>query len=262
MVPVYSEPWLQGRLEAGLLPSYVMLEDCGNRPVDDCDDCESDCPTLLDVTAADIPGEADNMKFTVEISSKLGTVTIPKRLRKKFKFDKGGDETREAGFRDRVVRFTGFIPDVRDALRQLKYHTKQDENVQYKNSHVGRCSRPCFLADIGPSTFENAKETAGCEQSCSALIYSRVNNFNMTIYNEIESGVYLDAIVVTFEDNAATGIGLLAYSKVLLYNVYSLAVNDRPCTVFASEVTDGCRERWVAEAEEGEVCRGGGAPAC
>jgi len=190
-------------------------------------------------------GESSAMQFTVEISCKLGTITIPKRLRNKFKFAKGTySATSEPGFRDSVVRFTGFIPDIRDALKNLKYHTKQDENVQYKNQHTGRCSRACFLADIGPATFENAKETSGCEQSCSALIYSRVNDFDATVYNEDESAVYLDAVVITFDDRAATGIGLVSFSKVLLYNIYSLAINDRPCSVFAGGlVTDGCRER-------------------
>ena len=149
-----------------------MLEDCGNRPIDDCDDCESDCPTLLTINPDMIPGESPHLKFTVEISSKLGTISVPKRLRSKLFFSKGtySLDGSEPGFRDRVVRFTGFIPDVRDALKNLKYHTRQDENLQYKNQHTGRCSRPCFLSDIGPATFENAKETAGCEQGCSSLI--------------------------------------------------------------------------------------------
>ena len=237
MVPVYSEPWLQKRLQNGQLPTYVMLEDCGGRPVDDCENCESDCPTILTINPADIEGESISMQFAVEISCKLGTITVPRSLRSKFKFEKG------TGFRDSVVRIRGFIPDIRQALKNIKYHTKQDQNVQYKNQYTGRCSRPCFLADIGPSTFENAKETAGCEQSCGTLIYQRVNNFDATVYREEDSGVYLDAIVVTFDDRAATGIGLTTYNKALLYNIYTLAINDRPCSIFADEVTDGCRER-------------------
>ena len=65
------------------------------------------------------------------------------------------------------------------------------------------------------------------------------------MYNEEESAVYLDAVVVTLDDMAATGIGLTSFSTVQLYNIYTLAVNDKPCTVFGfgGEVTDGCRER-------------------
>ena len=65
------------------------------------------------------------------------------------------------------------------------------------------------------------------------------------MYDEKEqaSEVYLEAIVVTFDDMATTGIGLTSFSTLQLYNVYTLAINDRPCTVFAGEVSDGCREQ-------------------
>ena len=148
-----------------------MLEDCGNRPINDCEDCESDCPTKLKIIPAKLPGESSSLRWSVEISSKLGTITVPKRLRSKLHFSKGTYTlSKEPGFRDRVVRFTGFIPDVREALENLKYHTLQDENLQYKNQHTGRCSRACFLNDVGPPSFANAKEVTGCEQGCSPLI--------------------------------------------------------------------------------------------
>jgi hypothetical protein len=117
MMPIYNEPWLKKRLEQGELSAYVMLEDCGGRPVQDCEDCESACPTVIATELESIPGESLSMKFTVEFSCKLGTITVPKSMRSKFVFDKG------TGFRDRTMRFTGFIPDVRDALTKIQYHT-------------------------------------------------------------------------------------------------------------------------------------------
>jgi hypothetical protein len=58
MLPVYSEAWLQRRLETGRLPVFVMLEDCGNRPMEDCEDCESDCQSFLSLSPAKLPGES------------------------------------------------------------------------------------------------------------------------------------------------------------------------------------------------------------
>jgi hypothetical protein len=180
----------------------------------------------------------------VEISSKLGTITIPKKLRNKLRFTKGAfSKTGATGFRERVLSFTGHIPDVREVLKRIIYHTKIDESLQYKNQQNGRCSRPCFLEDIAGPAFLNAKETTGCEQLCSTLIYARVNKFNSSVYTEDVSGVYLDSLVISLNDHGTSSIGLSALNNLQLYSIYSLAINDRHCTVFAGEDSDGCRAR-------------------
>jgi hypothetical protein len=137
--------------------------------------------------------------------------------------------------------------DVKPRVTYFWFEQKQDQSLQYKNQYTGACSRPCFLADIGPSAFENKKETGGCEQACGTKLYQRINNFNATVYDEEDSQVYLDAVVITFDDRASTGIGLTTYNKILMYNIYTIAINDRPCTVFAAEVTDGCREKCASK---------------
>uniref|UniRef100_A0A7S0F1K6 PKD/REJ-like domain-containing protein n=1 Tax=Hanusia phi TaxID=3032 RepID=A0A7S0F1K6_9CRYP len=239
MNPVYDEPWLQDRLNNGLLPAYVMLEDCGNRPVEDCENCDAECRTKLQVLPTVQIGESVKGLFTVEISSKLGTITIPKSLRSLLSFSKG------SGYRDRIVRFDGYTNDIRNVIQGLVYHTLQDQSIQYKNQYIGKCSRPCFLADIGPPAFLNTKEVAGCEQSCSQYIFNRVNDFNKSINAamEADSYVFLETLVITFEDNAVTGIGTKGFAQVLLYNFYTLAINDRPCIIFGDTVSDGCRQR-------------------
>ena len=236
VLPRYEEPWLQRRLENGDLPVYVMLEDCGNRPVEDCENCEAECPTKLEVQPALQVGESRTGRFTVEMASRYGTITIPKHLRDRFEFLKG------TGYRDQVVRIFGYSVDVRAALKEIVYHTLQDQNLQYKNQNAGQCSRECFLNDIGPAKFENAKEAQGCEQSCASLIYDRANDFNKSEVF-VDQSVFLDSLVITFQDNGVTGIGLQGFIQILLFNIYSLAVNDNPCTIFDEKRSSGCREK-------------------
>ena len=248
MSPLYSETWLSTKLYNGELPTYVLLEDCGNRPVEDCENCDADCPTKLQI----IPGtgegaEAAFAQMAVEITTKLGYVTIPKSIRPFLTFQKG------TGYRDSTVRFYGQASAIRAAALALVYHTKQDESVEYKNDLVGKCSRPCFLNDISPAKFLNAKEPVGCQQGCSTEIYNRVNNFAETMADE-PSGTYLDSIFITFEDKGSTGIGLLNYIQVFMYTIYTLAVNDNPCIVFgSSEISVGCRQN-CANVQWSSVC--------
>jgi hypothetical protein len=235
--PLYAEAWLSRKLNRGELPTYVMLEDCGNRGIDDCEDCDAECPTKLQV----LPGsgdaaEASFSQMSVEITSKLGHITIPKSMRPFLKFQKG------TGHRDSTVRFYGQANIVRKASQSLIYHTRQDESVEFKNVLVGKCSRPCFLNDIAPAKFENAKEPVGCQQGCSTEIYNRVNNYKETMANE-PSETYLDSVFVSFEDRGCTGVGLVSYIQVLMYTIYTMAVNDQPCVVFGpTEISVGCRK--------------------
>jgi hypothetical protein len=252
MSPLYSEAWLNNKLQSGELPTYVLLEDCGNRPIEDCEDCPAECPTKLQI----IPGtgagaEAAFAQMAVEITTQLGFITIPKSLRSFLTFQKG------TGYRDSTVRFYGKAGAVRLAAQALVYHTKQDQSVEFKNSLVGKCSRPCFLNDIAAAKFLNAKEPVGCQQGCSTEIYNRVNNFGQTMSATAAgetSGTYLDSIFITFEDKGSTGIGLLNYIQVFMYTIYTLAVNDNPCVVFASsEISVGCRDN-CANVQWSSVC--------
>ncbi len=105
-------------------------------------------------------------------------VQLPANIIPKLDFAKG------TGFRDSVVRFSGFTTDVRQAIMNMVYNTKLDESLQYKNQYSSDinldnnpCSRPCFLQDLGPRLFAGLDEAPGCEQSCSKFIYDRINNF-------------------------------------------------------------------------------------
>ena len=248
MMPLYYETWLNKLLFSGNLPAYVMLEDCGNRPIADCENCDADCPTKLQVVPTSAGGaEAAFAQMAVEITVKLGYITVPKSIRPFLTFQKG------TGYRDSSVRFYGQANYVRAASLALVYHTFQDQSVEYKNDLVGKCSRPCFLNDIAPAKFLNTKEPDGCEQGCSSDVYSRVNNFAETINGE-PSGTYLDSIFVTFEDKGSTGIGLVNYIQVLMYTIYTLAVNDKPCIIFGTdEISVDCRQN-CANVQWSSVC--------
>ena len=56
-----------------------------------------------------------------------------------------------------------------------------------------------------------------------------------------EKGVFLDDLLITFEDNGCTGVGLDKYTSLQLYNIYTIAVNDRPCIIFKGRISSGCR---------------------
>lgn len=186
-----------------------------------------------------MPGEFRYGKFTVELSARIGSFTVPEEIRPSLIFTKG------SGFRDTAVRFTGFTVDVRAALMNIVYNTPLDENLQYRNqfspdfnSSNSPCSRPCFLQDVGPRAFAGEPEVRGCEQLCSRSIYDRTNKFTTD-----ERGLFLDDIVITFTDRGATGVGLKKFTSVVLYNIYTLAVNDQPCIIFRGRTSQGCRER-------------------
>ena len=225
MQPFYSERWLATLSVRGEVPLYVALEDCGNRN-------GIECPTKLQVLPQSVPGEYIYGRFTVELSSRLGTVTVPSNFRNKLEFSKGN------GMTDPVLRFSGFTIDIRAALLNMLYLTLQDDNLQFKNQFSSfynasnnPCSRPCFLQDIGRRVFAGADESSGCQQSCSKHIFTRTNTFLSNPDLE-EAGIFLDDIVITFTDNGVTGVGLKKFTSVLLYNLYTIAVNDKPCVVF------------------------------
>jgi len=253
MQPFYFDRWLAKKSVRGEVPAYAALEDCGNRPT------LEDCPSKMQILPDVVPGEYAFGRFTVEVSTRLGSTTIPSDVRSRLDFSKG------SGFRDTVVRFTGFTVDVRAAVIQMVYNTPQDESVQYRNQFSdfynpsnSPCNRPCFLQDVGPRVFSGEDDAAGCQQSCAQLIFDRVNAFLPNPALD-EKGIFLDDAVITFTDNGVTGVGLKKFTSVQLYNIYTLAVNDRPCVVFQGKASSGCRER-CAHMGQPSTCFDSGLP--
>lgn len=240
MQPWYADRWVRVRSTRGDLPVIVQLEDCGNRG------WEEDCPYRLQVVPDDVSGEYASGRISVEIASRLGTLTVPEKLRSPLTFEKG------SGFRDAVMRFTGFAPDVRKAMMDLIYHSRLDQHTQYKNLYSEEynpdnlaCSRLCFINDIGGPAFMGEDELAGCNKGCARKIYDRVNRQLLTsVDGEAtfdEKGIFLDDLLITFSDNGMTGVGLDKYTTLLLYNIYTIAINDRPCIIFKGRISSGCR---------------------
>jgi hypothetical protein len=244
MQPWYHEQWMRLRSVQGSFPAYIQLEDCGNRA------WLEDCPYRLQIMPAIVSGEYPLGRLTVEISSRLGTVTVPQNLRGPLTFEKG------TGFRDEVVRMTGFVADIRIAIMDMIYHTKLDEHTEYMNLFASEkdvrysdCSRICFINDIGGQALAGEDPRQGCDSTCPQSILRRVNRQLIRKVNEEsgksdpdEDGVFLDDLVITFSDNGNTGVGLDKYTTLVLYNIYSLAVNDRPCIIFKGKVSSGCRK--------------------
>ena len=235
MQPYYADRWVRAKSAAGETPVYVAFEDCGGRAWDE------ECPSKLQILPEIIDGEYPEGKFTIEITSKLGTITVPKAYRSQLEFSKG------TGFRDSVVRFAGATPVMREALMSMEYHTRLDRSLQYKNQysneHPGTanlaCSRVCFFNNIGPVAFLGEDEAAGCGPGCSARIAKRVNQ---DAPDELsENGIFLDDLVITFSDNGMSGIGSQKYTTLQMYNIYTVAVNDKPCIVFKGRISSGCR---------------------
>lgn len=225
MQPFYSESWLATMSVKGEVPIYIALEDCGNRN-------GVDCPTKLQILPDYVLGEYMYGRFTVEFSSRLGSATVASDVRSKLEFSKG------SGMTDSVLRFSGFSVDIRVALMNMVYSTLPDDNLQFRNQFSSfyaasnnPCNRPCFLQDIGRRVFAGTDEVSGCQQSCSKYIFARTNSF-LSSPDVEEAGIFLDDIVVTFTDNGVTGVGLRKFTSVLLYNLYTIAVNDKPCVVF------------------------------
>ena len=241
MQPWYADRWLRVKSKEGKLPAIVALEDCGNRG------WEEECPYKLQIVPDDVPGEYEQGRITVEISSRSGTVTIPEELRSGLKFEKG------SGFRDKVLRVTGFAPAVRKAILEITYHSALDKHVQYRNLYSEEedvqnlaCSRLCFTNDIGPALIDTDLEAKGCNKGCAAKIEKRVNKQMLKAENgettRDESGVFLDDLTITFTDNGCTGVGLDKYTTILLYNIYTIAINDKPCVIFKGKISQGCRK--------------------
>jgi len=192
-------------------------------------------------------GEYESGRLSVEISSRLGTLTVPEELREPLTFEKG------SGFRDNVVRISGFAPDIRSAMMDMIYHSQLDKHLQYKNQYSDEfgssnlpCSRLCFINDIGGPAFMGEDEIAGCNQGCARKIYERTNRQLLKPQDGDvtfdERGIFLDDVVITFSDNGMTGVGLDKYTSLLLYNIYTIAVNDRPCIIFKGKKSAGCRK--------------------
>ena len=242
MQPWYHDRWIRTKSTQGKLPVIVQLEDCGNRG------WEEECPYRLQIVPDEVVGEYAVGRVTVEIASRLGTLTIPEDLRAPLTFEKG------MGFRDTVVRVTGFAPDIRKAMMDIVYHSRLDKHLQYSNlyseefnSNNLACSRLCFINDIGAPAFVGEDEVAGCNKGCARKIHERVNKQLLradedgdTVFDE--KGIFLDDVLITFADNGVTGVGLDKYTTVLLYNIYTIAVNDRPCIVFKGRISQGCRQ--------------------
>ena len=241
MQPWYDDRWVRVRSTQGQLPVYVQLEDCGNRG------WEEECPYRLQIVPDAVIGEYESGRLSVEISSRLGTLTVPEELREPLTFEKG------SGFRDNVVRISGFAPDIRSAMMDMIYHSQLDKHLQYKNQYSDEfglsnlpCSRLCFINDIGGPAFMGEDEIAGCNQGCARKIYERTNRQLLKPQDGDvtfdERGIFLDDVVITFSDNGMTGVGLDKYTSLLLYNIYTIAVNDRPCIIFKGKKSAGCRK--------------------
>jgi hypothetical protein len=240
MQPWYADRWVRTKSIQGKLPVYVQLEDCGNRG------WEEECPYRLQIVPDSVIGEYAVGRLTVEISSRLGTLTVPESLRVPLTFEKG------TGFRDQVVRITGFAPDIRRAMLDIVYHSQLDKHLQYKNQYSDEdgasnlaCSRLCFLNDIGAPAFLGEDEVQGCNKQCGRKIYERTNKQLMqpdlgdATFDE--KGIFLDDVIITYSDNGMTGVGLDRYTTLMLYNIYTIAVNDRPCIIFRGRKSNGCR---------------------
>ena len=166
MQPWYADSWLRELSVKGDLPAYVALEDCGNRG------WYETCPYLIQILPEPIPGESLTSRFTVEVSSRLGTITIPDSIRPHLTFTKGD------GFRNQVVRFSGYASDVRQALMNAVYQTNIDENLQYANAFSAEtnpdyvdCPRECFLNNVAEPVFLGVQSSSGCSLECAKRIY-------------------------------------------------------------------------------------------
>eukprot|EP00960_Hanusia_phi_P038007 753242-Hanusia_phi.AAC.3 len=238
MQPWYADSWLREASVNGDLPVYVALEDCGNRGWNET------CPYLIQTLPESVPGESLTSRFTVELAARLGTITIPADIRARLIFKKGD------GFRNSVVRFSGYSSDVRQALMNAVYQTNIDENLQYANAFSSQtdpayvdCTRACFLSDIAGPVFLGVQGSSGCSIACAKRIYERTNSAAHSFTMAAENGTFMDDLVITFDDDGATGVGMTKYQTVLLYNIYTMAVNDKPCVIFQGKLSSGCRQK-------------------